>query len=65
MPDWLFVFGGILLVVVVLLAVDWFTAGHARRRLVPAKDQSSADSNVGYSVIQRQGQSMEQQNPFI
>jgi hypothetical protein len=65
MPAWLFVFGGMVLLVVVLLAVDWFTAGHAKSRLVRAKDQHSDDANVGYAVIEQQGKSMERQNPFI
>ncbi len=65
MPAWLFVFGGIFLLVVLLLAVDWFTAGRSKRRLVRAKDQSSADTGVGYAVIEQQGQSIERQNPFI
>ena len=42
MPATLWVFGGIALLVVVLLAVDWFTAGRKKRRmLVRAKDQGS------------------------
>jgi hypothetical protein len=66
MPAWLFVVGGILVLVGALLAVDWVTAGHTKRKLVRAKDQSSTDANVGYAAIQRQGQSMENQgNTFI
>jgi hypothetical protein len=66
MPAWLFVVGGILALVGALLAVDWVTAGHTKRKLVRAKDQSSTDANVGYAAIQRQGQSMENQgNTFI
>ncbi len=65
MPAWLFVFGGISLLVVLLLAVDWFTAGRSKRRLVRAKDQSSGDAGVGYAVIEQQSQSIERQNPFI
>jgi hypothetical protein len=65
MPDWVYVCGGMLLLVVILLAVDWFTAGHAKRRLVRGKDQYSADASVGYAVIERQGPSIQQQNPPI
>jgi hypothetical protein len=62
MPAWLFVVGGILLLVGALLALDWITAGHTKRRLVRAKDQSSTSANVGYAGIERQSQSMENQN---
>jgi hypothetical protein len=65
MPDWLFLFGGIAVLAVIVLAIDWFTAGRAKRKLVRAKDQYSTDANVGYTVIERQAQSIEQQNPFI
>ena len=66
MPAWLFVVGGILVLVGALLVVDWITAGHSKRRLMRAKDQSSTNSSVGYAVIERQSQSIENQNnPFI
>ena len=63
MPDWLFVLGGVVAFVVALLALDWFTAGRAKRRLVRAKDQHSSDPSIGYTVIEQQGNSIERQNP--
>ena len=66
MPAWMFVVGGILVLVGALLAVDWVTAGHTKRKLVRAKEQSSMNANVGYAGIQRQSQSMDNQgNPLI
>jgi hypothetical protein len=65
MPDWLFVLGGIVLLVVVLLAVDWFTAGRTKRTLVRGRDQYSTDIGVGYGVIERQVSSTQQQMPPI
>jgi hypothetical protein len=63
MPDWLFVLGGVVAFVVALLALDWFTAGRGKRRLVRAKDQHSSDPSIGYTVIEQQGNSIERQNP--
>lgn len=57
------VIGGIVLLVGVLLAVDWFTAGRSKRRLlVRAKDQSSGSIGVGYALIQRDAQSRRDQS---
>ena len=57
MPAWLWVLGGIVAVVGLLLAVDWVTAGRTKRRmLVRAKDQGASDSAIGYSIIQNQAQ---------
>ena len=66
MPAWLFVFGGIVLLVFLLLAVDLFTAGHAKSRLVRAKDQHSSTTPMfaSIAVIEQQGKSIERQNPF-
>lgn len=64
MADWLFVLGGGGVLAGALLALDWFTAGHARRRVVRARDQHSSDTSVGYTVVEQQGQSIERQNPY-
>lgn len=65
MPATLWVFGGLALLVVALLAVDWFTAGHLkRRRLVRAKDQQVGNERVDLAVIERQGQSIQNQSDF-
>jgi len=54
---------GIALVVGVLLAVDWFTAGRAKGRiLVRARDQSADNARVGYAVIERDAQSRRDQS---
>jgi hypothetical protein len=47
--------------VAALLAVDWFTAGRSKRRLVRATDQNSDNAGVGYANIIRQGQSTQSQ----
>jgi hypothetical protein len=62
MPAVAWVVGGIVVLVVALLAVDWFTAGRTKGRLlVRAKDQNSDNAGVGYADIQNQirGQEME------
>ena len=47
------VIAGIVLLVGVLLAFDWFMAGRTKERnLVRAKDQSARDAGVGYAVIE-------------
>lgn len=54
---------GIVLLVGALLAVDWFTAGRAKGRLlVRAKDQSSESTGVGYGLIERDAQSRRDQS---
>ena len=46
--------GGILLLVGALVALDWFTAGRAKgRMLVRAKDQSADNAGVGYAGVER------------
>jgi hypothetical protein len=47
---------GLLAVVVGgLVAVDWFTAGRTKRRMVVrAKDQGESDTAIGYGTIQNQ-----------
>lgn len=65
MPAWIYVVGVIVLLVVALLAVDWFTAGRGKRRGVRAKDQYASDVGVGYTVIERQQQSIQDQTPPI
>ena len=62
MPDVVWVFGGIALLVVVLLAVDWLAAGRKGRRLVRAKDQQVGNIDVDYTVIQRLGQGLDNQS---
>jgi hypothetical protein len=48
------VIGGIVLLVGALLAIDWFTAGRAKgRMLVRAKDQSAGNAGVGYAATER------------
>ena len=65
MPATLWVFGGIALLVVALLAVDWFTAGRKKRRmLVRAKDQGVGNERIDYTVIERQGQNIQNQTDF-
>jgi len=65
MPATLWVFGGIALLVVALLAVDWFTAGRRKRRmLVRAKDQGVGNERIDYTVIERQGQNIQNQTDF-
>jgi hypothetical protein len=52
MPAIVWVVLGLALLVAALLAVDWFTAGRAKRRiLVRSKDQSATDPNVGYGAV--------------
>ncbi len=49
------VIGGLVVVVTALLAVDWFTAGRKKRRmLVRATDQSRGNSHVDYAAIENQ-----------
>ena len=65
MPATLWVFGGVALLVVALLAVDWFTAGRKKRRmLVRAKDQGVGNERIDYTVIERQGQNIQNQTDF-
>jgi hypothetical protein len=56
MPAVVWVVGGLVVVVVVLLAIDWFAAGRGRgrRRFVSAKAQNSDNAGVGYADIQNQ-----------
>lgn len=50
------------MLVVALLLVDWFSAGHVKgRMLVRAKDQSVGNERVDYAVIERQAQGLQQQ----
>jgi hypothetical protein len=65
MPAWVFIVGVILLLVVGMLAVDWFSAGRVKRRGVRAKDQYASDANVGYTVLERQQQSIQDQTGHI
>jgi hypothetical protein len=56
MPAIVWVIAGTVVLVVALLAVDWFWAGRTKGRLlVRAKDQSSGDTGVGYAAIEDQG----------
>jgi hypothetical protein len=53
MPAIVWVVMGLVVLVGALLAVDWFTAGLTRRRvLMRAKDQGTGNANAGYAVIE-------------
>ncbi len=53
MPDIVWFVGVVVALVAALLALDWFTAGRAKRRiLVRSKDQSSSNANVGYAAVE-------------
>jgi hypothetical protein len=56
MPAAVWVVGGIVVLVGLLLAIDWFAAGRSigRRRFVSAKSQNSDNAGVGYADIQNQ-----------
>ena len=55
MPAWVWVVGGLVVLVGLLLAVDWFTAGRMKgRMLVRAKDQNADNANAGYATIESQ-----------
>ena len=58
------VVGGIVLLVGVLLAVDWFTAGRAKARIL-GKDQDLAaeNANAGYGAITRDINSTQRRSP--
>ena len=65
MPATLWVFGGIALLVVALLAVDWISTGRKKgRMLVRAKDQGVGNERLDYTVIERQTQSIQDQTDF-
>jgi hypothetical protein len=56
------VIGVIVLLVAGYLVTDWVLAGRrARRTLQRARDGQVGNANVDYTVIQRQGQSAQQQ----
>jgi hypothetical protein len=58
MSDALWVIGGLVVVVGLLLAVDWFTAARTKRRvLVRARDQGSDDTGIGYTIVEHQARS--------
>src|SRR4051794_17853883 len=60
------VVAGIVLFVGVLLAVDGFTAGRAKgRMLARARDQNPGNAGIGYAVIERQGISGQDQSGSI
>jgi hypothetical protein len=53
MPAIVSVVGGLVVLVGALLAVDWFTAGRAKGRLlVRANNQSSDNLGVGYAAVE-------------
>jgi hypothetical protein len=47
------VIAGIVLLVGVLLAFDWFMAGRTKGRLLVRAKDKSENSGVGYAVIER------------
>ncbi len=50
MPAIVWVVGALVVIVGALLAVDWFTAGRVKgRMLVRARDGSESDLNVNYT----------------
>jgi len=56
MPAVVWVVGALVVLVGVLLALDWFTAGRAKGRLlVRARDQNSENARVGYTAIESDG----------
>ena len=62
MPAWVWVLGGLVVLVGVLLAVDWFAAGRSKRRiLVRARDQDPGNAGIGYTLIELQGPSDQNQ----
>ena len=64
MPAWLFVVLGLVLVAGGLVAVDWFTAGRAKRRiLMRARDGSATDAGVGYAIVEQSMHGIQHQNP--
>jgi hypothetical protein len=61
----LLVFAGIAVLVVAYLAFDWWWAGHkASRRLVSARDHNGENANVGYTLVERNMNSIDQQGGF-
>jgi hypothetical protein len=63
MPAIVWVVIGLVVLVGALLAVDWFTAGRTKRRiLVRARDQGATDPNVGYGAVIAQSHSTEVQS---
>ena len=63
MPAIVWVVIGLVVFVGALLALDWFTAGRTRRRmLVRAKDQGATDANVGYGTVIAQSHSTDIQS---
>jgi hypothetical protein len=55
------VVGAILVLVGALVALDWFTSGRTKgRMLVRAKDQSSGNTGVGYAAVERNVRGPEQ-----
>jgi hypothetical protein len=60
MPAIVWVVGALVVIVGALLAVDWFTAGRVKgRMLVRARDGSESDSNVNYTHIEQTTQGMQ------
>jgi hypothetical protein len=58
MPAMVWVIGAVVLLVALLLALDWFTAGRTKRRiLVRAGEQGATDVNVGYGAVIAQSHS--------
>jgi hypothetical protein len=64
MPAWVFVVGGLVVLVGALLAVDWFTAGRAKgRMLVRSRDGRAQDDSTNYGAVEQSLQNVRNRNP--
>jgi hypothetical protein len=64
MSAWVFVVGVLVVLVAALLAVDWFTAGRTKgRMLVRARDGGATDANTNYGVIEQSLHNIQHQDP--
>lgn len=66
MPAWVFVVGGLAVLVAALLAVDWFTSGRAKGRMLArgrAQSGSDSDAQVNLQLHQQHTEGIKFQNP--
>jgi hypothetical protein len=64
MPAWVFVVGGLVVLVGVLLAVDWLTAGRAKRRMLGrGRDARAAADAANYGVVDEALHNFQHHNP--
>jgi hypothetical protein len=62
MPAVVWVVGGLVVFVAVLLTIDWFTAGRVKGRiLVSARDQNATDASVGYTQLENDAHGVQYQ----